>query len=128
MLAALLLLPIDVGIRRVALSREQIERARAWVESKLRRPVPLAVDAEAVASMASLKEARSRVRLSDAPADAVTAAATPSPLVIEPARRGDSQKVSKATPTADAASLPEPAQEATPLSSRLLDARKKRKG
>ncbi|HKQ04622.1 MAG TPA: VWA domain-containing protein [Blastocatellia bacterium] len=137
LLAALLLLPIDVGIRRVALSREQIERARAWVASKLRRRVPLAVDAEAVASMASLKEARSRVRLSDAPADAVTAAATQSPLVIEPARRNtaagndaqsDSRQVSKARHSADATNSAAPAQEGSPLASRLLDARKKRRG
>ncbi|HJQ27016.1 MAG TPA: VWA domain-containing protein [Blastocatellia bacterium] len=128
LLAALLLLPIDVGIRRVHLSREQIERARAWVESKLRRRVPLAVDAEAIASMASLKEARSRVRLSDAPAEAPTAPAAQSPIVIETARRDDSQKVSKATPAAEAARPTEPAQEATPLASRLLDARRKRRG
>ena len=123
LLVALLLLPIDVGIRRVHLSREQIERARAWVEAKLRRRAPLVVDAEAVASMASLKEARSRVRLSDAPAEATTAPAAQAPLVIEPTP----QKVSKAAPTADAARSTEPAQEATPLASRLLDARRKRK-
>jgi Ca-activated chloride channel homolog len=135
LLVALLLLPLDVGIRRVHLSREQIERARAWAESKLRRRLPLAVDAEAAASMAGLKEARSRVRLSDAHADAATAAAQ-SPVVIEATRRnaassegapGDSQKVSKVTPTTDAARSTEPAQEA-PLASRLLDARKKRRG
>src|SRR5205085_8405322 len=133
MLAALLLLPLDVGLRRVHLSREQIEQARAWVESKLRRRAPLGLDAEAAASLASLKGARSRVRLSDAPAEATTAPAAQTPLVVEPTRRGaagdgapsDSQKVSKITQPAEA---PSPTPEASPLASRLLDARKKRKG
>ncbi|MEN3334886.1 MAG: Ca-activated chloride channel, partial [Blastocatellia bacterium] len=139
MLVALLLLPLDVGLRRVHLAREQIEQARSWIQSKLRRRVPLGVNPEAAASMASLKEARSRVRLSDAPADAMTAAAAQSPLAVETTRRnpapGDGaqanpQKVSKATQPTDAAvspAAPAQTQEAQPLASRLLDARKKRR-
>jgi hypothetical protein len=139
MLVALLLLPLDVGLRRVHLSREQIEQARAWIQSKLRRRVPLGIDAEAAASLASLKEARSRVRLSDAPAEAMEATTAQSPLIIETTRRntapGDGaqanpQKVSKATQPTDAAvkpTAPAQAQEEQPLASRLLDARKKRR-
>jgi Ca-activated chloride channel family protein len=139
LLAALLLLPFDVGLRRVHLSREQIEQARAWVQSKLRRRVPLGIEAEAAASLASLKEARLRVRLSDAAASAAEAAAAPSSLVVEPTRRNaapgdgpqaDSPKVGKATQPVDAAIKPSAAgqaPEAPPLASRLLDARKKRR-
>jgi Ca-activated chloride channel homolog len=139
MLAALLLLPLDVGLRRVHLSREQLEHGRDWILSKLARRVPLGIDPEAARSLASLKEARSRVRLSDAPADAMTASAAQSSLVVETTRRnpapGDGaqtnpQKVSKATQPTDAAvspAAPAPAQEAQPLASRLLDARKKRR-
>ncbi|HKP13229.1 MAG TPA: glutamine amidotransferase, partial [Blastocatellia bacterium] len=137
MLAALLLLPIDVGVRRVHLSGEQIEQAREWVRSKVRRRVPLPLDAEAAASLAGLKEARSRVRLSDAPAGTAAAAITPTP-VIEATRRNAATndgaqasppKASTATQPADAAarpSAPAPSQE-TPLASRLLDARRKRR-
>ena len=137
MLVALLLLPLDVGLRRVHLSREQIEQARVWVQSKLRRPVPLGAEAEAAVSLASLKEARSRVRLSDAHGDVTEAAAAPSPLLIEPTRRnatpgdGAQATVSQATQRPDAAAnppAPAPAEEAQPLASRLLDARKKRRG
>jgi Ca-activated chloride channel homolog len=135
MLAALLLLPLDVGLRRVHLSREQVEQSRAWIESRLRRRAPLGVDAEAAASLASLKEARSRVRLGDAPADVAEAAAAPSPLIVETSRRhtapADSHKVSTITQPTEATArpaAPSPAEEAQPLSSRLLDARKKRKG
>jgi Uncharacterized membrane protein len=139
MLAALLLLPLDVGLRRVHLSREQVEEARSWIQSKLRRRVPLGIDAEAAASLTSLKEARSRVRLSDAPADAMEATAAQSSRLVETTRRnaaaGDgaqasSQKVSMTTQRTDVAgepSAPAQAQEAQPLASRLLDARKKRK-
>jgi Ca-activated chloride channel family protein len=130
MLVALLLLPLDVGLRRVHLSREQIEHAREWVRSRLRRRVPLAIDAEAAASLAGLKEARSRVRLSDAPAE--TTATTSSP-VIEMAPRPSSadngaqvNKVGKPSRPADAVRPTAPAQDA-PLASRLLDARKKRR-
>ena len=133
MLVALLLLPFDVGIRRVHLSREQVEQAREWVRSRLRRRVPLAIDAEAAASLAGLKEARSRVRLSDAPAE--TTAATPTP-VIETAPRASSadngaqaNKVSKPTRPAETAATPSVTAggQDSPLASRLLDARKKRR-
>ncbi len=128
MLAALLLLPIDVGLRRIHLSREQIEQARDWVRSKLRRRVPLAVDAEAAASLAGLKEARSRVRLSDAPAETNLATTTPITTPVIEAARDNAQKVSKATqPAAARPSAPAPAAQETPLASRLLDARRKRK-
>jgi hypothetical protein len=133
MLVALLLLPLDVGFRRVHLSREQIEQARDWVRSRLRRRVPLALNAEAAASLAGLKEARSRVRLNDAPVE-ITAAA-PAPVIEITQRTGAADngaqvsKVSKPPQPADAAARPSataPAQD-TPLASRLLDARKKRR-
>jgi Ca-activated chloride channel homolog len=130
MLVALLLLPLDVGIRRVHLSREQIERARAWVQSRLRRRAPLQVEAEAAASLVSLKEARSRVRLSDAAAETAAASSGQTSLAAETAPV-ESQKVSKTTQPADAAMrppAPPTAPEASPLASRLLDARRKRKG
>jgi hypothetical protein len=133
LLVALLLLPLDVGVRRVHLSREQVETAREWVRSRLRRRAPLAVDAEAAPALAGLKEARSRVRLSDAPAS--TTAAVPAP-VVEATRRtaaadngAQASKATKPTPPADTTAKPSvtaPAQD-SPLASRLLDARRKRR-
>ncbi|MFL6216925.1 MAG: VWA domain-containing protein [Blastocatellia bacterium] len=133
MLVALLLLPLDVGLRRVHLSREQIEQAREWVRSRLRRRVPLALDSEAAASLAGLKEARSRVRLNDAPVEITAAAPTPVIEITQRTAAADNgaqvSKVSKPPQPADAVARPSataPAQD-TPLASRLLDARKKRR-
>lgn len=128
MLLALLLLPIDVGVRRVHITREQWTAARAWIESRLRRRLPV-TDAETVASHAQLKDARSRVRLGDAtvnlsdaksvqPDEALRADASPSRAVAQ-ANRDDATK-----PVAPAAE----AERAEPLASRLLDARRKRQG
>jgi Ca-activated chloride channel family protein len=56
---AALLLPIDVGVRRLALGRRDLERARAWVVARLprRRPRPVA---EAPSPVGRLFEAKSR--------------------------------------------------------------------
>jgi hypothetical protein len=64
LLAALLLLPIDVGVRRLHLTREQLSEARKWVESRLRRK-PEEIDNDASVTRAQLKDARTRVKLSD---------------------------------------------------------------
>ena len=39
LMLALILLPLDVGIRRVHITREQVDRAREWIESLLRRRI-----------------------------------------------------------------------------------------
>jgi Ca-activated chloride channel homolog len=122
LLLALLLLPVDVGIRRVHIAREQWDLARGWVESKLRRRGQ-AAEAETPVSLAQLKGARSRVRLADgtvslsdakaAQADAAPRVAAQAPVVASAVRE------SAAKPIAEAEAAP-------PLSSRLLDARRKR--
>ncbi|HVF91504.1 MAG TPA: VWA domain-containing protein [Blastocatellia bacterium] len=112
LLAALLLLPVDVGIRRLNITREQVDGAREWVAAQLRRPSSEGAEAEAMPEMAQLKAARARVRLGapgSAPAE---------PVVNLPADK----------PRGVAASAPPavPAGESRPLASRLLDARKKK--
>ena len=61
LLAALLLLPFDVGIRRVHLTREQLVYAGDWLRSRLRgaEEAPAGV----APSLGQLKQARVRVRL-----------------------------------------------------------------
>ena len=55
---ALVLFPVDVGVRRVAISRAEIRRARDWVASRvgLRRPMP-----EPAPGLAELMAAKARV-------------------------------------------------------------------
>jgi uncharacterized membrane protein len=57
LLLAMILVPIDVGVRRVALTRGDFSRARAWVARRvgLARPIP-----EATPGLAELRAARGR--------------------------------------------------------------------
>jgi uncharacterized membrane protein len=57
LLLAMILVPIDVGVRRVALTRSDYERARGWVARRLGlgRPAP-----EPVPGLAELRAARDR--------------------------------------------------------------------
>lgn len=142
LLAALLILPIDVGIRRVHITREQIGAAREWIRSRLRRPATL--ESVEATGLSQLKDARARVRLGDndkaevAPAQQEIA---PTAARAASRERGERFSRSEAPPgdaTASAARASRDSQtkrelseadagEAKPLASRLLDARKKRK-
>ncbi|HSE97798.1 MAG TPA: VWA domain-containing protein [Blastocatellia bacterium] len=127
LMLALILLPADVGIRRVHITREQVERAGAWVANRLRRPGVVEVDAESAEALAQLKGARSRVRLGEATASVTEEnSATihePSIVSIKSAERKQPVRDSKPTGVGAAAET----REATPLASRLLDARRKRR-
>jgi Ca-activated chloride channel family protein len=57
LLLAILLVPLDVGVRRVALSRADLRRARAWV---VRRIGLAGAEPEAVPGLAELRAARDR--------------------------------------------------------------------
>ena len=100
LLLAILLLPIDVGVRRVHISREQLAQARAWIESKLRRPARVEAETETAASLAQLKDARSRVRLSDGLSDAKE---IQPPRISEPVKLDDTFVVTQAKPDKDSA-------------------------
>lgn len=120
LLAALLLFPLDVGIRRLNITRDQVNQARQWVESKLRRPSAPAIQVEELPEMAQLKAARARVRLGESGpvgAEQATARASERPVKVSP----DKPR------TINPAAPPEvEAGESSPLASRLLDARKKK--
>ncbi len=112
MLAALILLPIDVGVRRVVIVREQLALGRAWIQARLRRASSATVDSVATVSIAKLKGARSRVVLGDPKADG--------PRNISPV----SQPPDRASKSTDSGETVEGAET---LASRLLDAKRKRR-
>ncbi|MCI0490909.1 MAG: VWA domain-containing protein, partial [Blastocatellia bacterium] len=149
-LAALLILPFDVGIRRVYITREQFMQARARIASKLRRRAAEPVDAERGAALAQLKDARARVHLggddTGAARDSATTLRSPDSedgraREAQPKMRGADAgkrdkmqagqgKASRARRDAESktAQAPVEEQEAQPLASRLLDARRKKRG
>lgn len=114
MLAALLLLPIDIGVRRVLVTREQFAQAWALVESKLRRRPADAVDPSAAVAIDRLKGARARVVLSDGMGNEIESAS------LTPTTQSSDQ-------ASIAVSNTDPAEDTRPLASRLLDARRKQR-
>ena len=58
LLMAMLLLPLDIAVRRLLVTRTDIQRLSAWVRAKVRPDV----DVESVERMSTLKEARDRAR------------------------------------------------------------------
>ena len=130
-LAALLILPFDVGIRRLHITREQLMEARSAIESRLRRKVPETADAETAAALAQLKDARTRVRLGGPASDLPDAASLSEEAKRNAARGKEAAATSRASERRVAESKPAPASteasEARPLASRLLDARRKKR-
>jgi uncharacterized membrane protein len=80
LLAAILLVPLDVGVRRVALSRSDLGRARGWVARRVGLSRP---EAEPVAGLAELRAARERSQRR-----AGRSAAGPAPAALEPPPEG----------------------------------------
>lgn len=109
MLAALILLPFDIGIRRVLIDREQLAVARKRFSSMLHQ-APRRSGAEPSVSIEKLKDARSRVVLGST--DHKTTS-----VISETDSRKDEESVIS----------PEPETSAAPLVSKLLDAKRKRK-
>ncbi|MEO6578473.1 MAG: VWA domain-containing protein, partial [Candidatus Limnocylindria bacterium] len=117
LLMAIVLVPIDVGVRRVALSRSDLRRARAWAARRVGRGQP---EPEAVPGLSELRAARERsARRSERPTPPPVAAAdpiirpagsAPTRPPIEPAPRPATPPPA-APPPASAAVPPEPAGE-----------------
>jgi Mg-chelatase subunit ChlD len=129
---ALILLPIDVGIRRVHITREQLERAREWVAGRLRSRRVIESDPESAAALEQLKGARSRVRLGE---EGALVAEENRPPAQEPAAPALRPVEATTTVRRETARDSKPASVAaatesgdtTPLASRLLDARRKKR-
>ena len=89
LLLAILLVPLDIGVRRVALSRGDLARARAWVARRvgLGRPAP-----EPVTVLAELRVARQRRnRLSQRPGEAPASPTAPAAIAAPPAPAAEAQ-------------------------------------
>jgi Mg-chelatase subunit ChlD len=154
LLFAVLLLPLDVGLRRVHIGREQIEQAREWVATKLRRSPVVELDMETAEAHAQLKKSRKRVRLGEGePATEVVIKPIPPALQqsqqpaafiaeerLDMAHQAEVRRQAAETAKASIAQPVKPAivqREAEtpktadapeqPLASRLLDARRKKK-
>jgi len=113
-LVALILLPIDIGVRRVLVTHEQLVQSQEWIRSQLGRVPRSTVDSATSPSMAKLKDARSRVVLGgdkEEGIDESTQSTIPQPR----------DQVSNTVASGENAKGPEP------LASRLLDARRKRR-
>ena len=120
LLLAMILVPIDVGVRRVALTRGDFARARGWVARRvgLARPAP-----EVVPSLAELRAAKGRSeRRAERPPRTVRER--------QPAPEAPPAAAPSATPqapsSADRAGEPAPPGEAETLAERL--ARRRRGG
>ena len=126
LLLAIILFPLDVGIRRVALSGTDLRRARSWVAGRigLGRPAP-----EAVPGLAELRAARERsARRAERPRPS-PASADPTPPATpgapeRPVNGPPPPAQRPAAPEAEPSSPPEPAGET--LAERL--ARRRRGG
>jgi hypothetical protein len=105
LLLAMTLVPIDVGVRRVALTGADLARARAWLARRvgLGRPVP-----EIVPGLAELRAAKVRT---ERRAERVVRAPQP-----ETALPGPSARQRAATPAAPRAADPGPAEPAAATS------------
>ena len=88
LLIAMVLVPIDVGVRRVALSGADLRRARAWLARRagLGQPSPDAVPGLAELRAARERSARRSARVSEADAPAPAAASPPRPVGPPPPR------------------------------------------
>jgi Mg-chelatase subunit ChlD len=136
-LMALLLLPLDVAVRRLSVGREDARRLRAKVHAlfvswmRYAREAPDGMDRQqGTEGMARLKTSRQRVRLrqsvfaSSAPKDGNAAVAHPDRAEsVEPPP--DIRATVRAA--GEASSQPEPStNEVAPLATRLLDSKRKR--
>lgn len=143
MLIALLLLPLDVGIRRLHITREEFVRVREWLKSKFRRADLADAEAQAVVSLGQLKASRGRLRLGADEAGGTDATSqmkiantglessgvtSSSSLGAKASRNrtaSDSvQARGESVITASDSSSPDPV---NPLASRLLEARRKKR-
>jgi uncharacterized membrane protein len=107
LLLAILLVPLDVGVRRVALSRSDFARARAWAARRLGMG---RAEPEAVPGLAELRAAKVR---SERRADRVP---TPTPAATPGPSRAPTSSAAPASPAAPARAVAPPPAATTPSS------------
>jgi hypothetical protein len=121
-LAAVLLLPVDIALRRLVISRRDRERAWAATFGRLRRPLPAAVAAQQQEQVSRLFEAKRRASVSRGEAE---------PGMIDAAGPAQGFVVETPPPAAPPADKPAPAPPAPAdtgtgsLASRLVERRRR---
>ncbi len=100
LLLAILLVPLDVGVRRVALARTDFTRARSWAA---RRAGFGSAEPEAVAGLGELRAARAR---GERRGDRAATAAQPAAPEVSPVSQAPAPPVRR--PTVSEAAAPEP--------------------
>ena len=123
---AALLLPFDVGVRRLALGRRDLERAWAWVMERLprRRPRPV-VEVEAPSPVGRLFQAKSRAEERRPAAGVATPEAAPPPAERPPAPAPPSRPAAPPPPVGAGEGA---AAEGETLAGRLLKRKRGREG
>jgi uncharacterized membrane protein len=124
-LAALLLLPVDVGIRRLIVTRGDLEKAWAALKTPFsRKPVELVL--EPSERLGRLLDAKDRARSTGAPESAETPASPP-PLdkrLPKPRREAPKTKAAVVSKPVSKEAAPQPTPRDQTLASRLLERRK----
>ncbi|MFN0066946.1 MAG: VWA domain-containing protein [Limisphaerales bacterium] len=125
--AAIVLFPLDVGVRRVQLDREELRRAWAWLRAKLPAAKSMPAPAPTDEKLATLLARKESVRTT------TTKPAAPSPELFQP--DGPVPEAPPATtasapasPRDPPATPPTPETAAASTASRLLDAKRRAKG
>jgi len=137
LLIALLLLPLDVGIRRLSVGREDLRRLQAKARSHVASWIQYAKRGSAgdkapagAEGIARLKSSRLRVRLRQTSIERSPSADGQAVVLKRGESDGESQQPdmrASARPVGPASARPQPsAPEAAPLATRLLDSKRKR--
>ena len=121
---ATLLLPFDVGVRRLALSRRDLEKAWAWVMKRLSRRQPSAA-AETPSPVGRLFEAKSRAEECRPTADAEIPEIAAPPPAERPDASEDEPPSAPERPIEQPPPAPSTAEEGT-LAGRLLKRKRER--
>ncbi len=120
-LAAVLLLPVDVALRRLAIGRRDWERARAATFGRLRRPLPATATAQQQEQVSRLFEAKRRASVgrteTEPGAEGTAMPAQPFTIETPPESRPVEQPAPPPPPPADAGT--------GSLASRLVERRRR---
>jgi hypothetical protein len=131
-LAALLLLPFDVGIRRLVVTRRDLEKAREALVAPFRR-TPVELSEAASARLGRLKDAKGRARPVSPDAEESSGPAEPAPLpplppAYSPQKTRSRARRSAPPPASKPAQPPQKpasAQQEASLASKLLEQRRR---
>ena len=127
MRAAILLFPIDVGIRRIQLDRAEWARAMEWIRRRIffwrGKPRPVEADESLNALLARREQVRSRTTAAPAEVNPELFKPVNAPRVDTPL--AEAAKTGERKPASPPAETPATGDESTGTTSRLLEAKKR---